>query len=434
MSLSEYQLTDEETRVARYLLDNANHGYLVCSKSDLAKAVGLTTGKLNTRLKTLSIDRIIKVSKLKKGFKFTVNFLAFDDPSKVTTKSPDDSLNDFIDQYGYPTREAFLQMDRPEAHYRAYILAKLYEAYAFYFGLQLNTDQLRVIKALPSKFFGTTDYRYFVALEDWLETNQIDPRQYMSVIFGQAASNEVQFGHQVLPKISQLLSDGRKSMVTKAIQHDKYYHASRPTTVFGATYPLIGAWDLLYRDPLNPNIWGDYWQHSIDQVKRARNDNPWAASGDDLALEAYLKELDQAVGKLKLDDVHSWAITLFGQSEYLHQASGVMTDTTWIFLTSYQRYSTWSTPQVTQALATGKLDNLSDELNSRGEMIYSLFKVTSTISLFDQLSRELGCYFALEDVLSVFKQLPRDLDIIRLDDHYFLSMDKIRDKYEVQNG
>lgn len=192
-------------------------------------------------------------------------------------KSENDKLNDELETMLYPTTEFFNKFDDPDRYLGAYLISRMFNAYAVIFpknrmeffkdsnDLLHSRAESALIQAhsydvLDTRFVGTTRFQKFLELQDYVKENEINPLAYLSVQFDYV-DFMIEIGKLThgVPLVNTLLTDDSKG---RFINQEQFYTRMRRKGLFsispekvyyiGAKYPIIQdlsfAYDLGERD------------------------------------------------------------------------------------------------------------------------------------------------------------------------------------------
>lgn len=184
-------------------------------------------------------------------------------------KTENDKHNEKLAELEYPTAEFFKGTDNPTRNYQAYLLSRMYNAYAVinveYLKreaimkgdqkavdyLQKQQDRYENFDCLPKEFMGTSNFTNFLKLRDLLEANNVDPGVYLSVQFQYAVhiykdrSNRLSY-----PYINTLYGEGAWNRYIRDVEfhnsqakkHPYYYHVKgQNVRTVGASEPIMQA-------------------------------------------------------------------------------------------------------------------------------------------------------------------------------------------------
>ncbi|QIG61048.1 putative DNA binding protein [Listeria phage vB_Liva_VAfA18] len=120
---------------------------------------------------------------------------------KNRKRSLNNELNDMLDDTLFPTEEIFNKTEEPERYFKAYLLSRMVNAYAYIYptereldmlsrGVQVEAEKARKnrvraysFNSLPARFFGTSQFTCYLKLQDLLEKENINPLSYLTVQF-----------------------------------------------------------------------------------------------------------------------------------------------------------------------------------------------------------------------------------------------------------
>lgn len=185
-------------------------------------------------------------------------------------KDRNGELNDMLDNMPHPTWEFFNLMDEPERHFKAYLISRMYNAYAviypterekFYKGVDNYLSDkgynsklaVKGYDVLDRRFIGTPRYNIFLKLYDFLTEKNIEPLAYLTVQFDCVEYFiEIDKLNGGVPFVNTLISD---SYIQRYYNQESFYRGLSArgiktvvkTAYKGAKYPIIQALNYAYK-------------------------------------------------------------------------------------------------------------------------------------------------------------------------------------------
>lgn len=182
-------------------------------------------------------------------------------------------LNEMLDTMPHVTREFFDNFDEPELYYKAYLVSRMYNAYAVIFPRERmlqHVDDTRLYNlnkkameyaqnwdVLPYHFVGTPAYNVFVRLQRTFDEKDINPLGYLTTQFDYVTflAEHKKARPNALPYVNALISDDAMERYNKQIRfytwtrnrfNDRKMSNERVLYI-GAKYPIIQALQFAYK-------------------------------------------------------------------------------------------------------------------------------------------------------------------------------------------
>lgn len=190
-------------------------------------------------------------------------------------KTKEWELNEILGDMPHVTREFFNNFDEPELYYKAYLVSRMYNAYAIIFPRERmlmyaeegNTKMVNFNKkaidyaqnwdVMPFKFVGTPEYNVFVDLQRKFDEKDIDPLGFLTTQFEHTMflSEHKRARANAIPFLNSMKSD---DAMERYLRQERYYSwvrnryndrklSKEKVLYIGAKYPIIQALRFAYK-------------------------------------------------------------------------------------------------------------------------------------------------------------------------------------------
>lgn len=272
----------------------------------------------------------------------------------LVRKNEETTLNDELECLPYPTKDFFNKMDDPELATEAYIISRMFNAYALIFPQERylfykDSDKLisnRAIKArdnafmydvLGERFVGTPRWNKFLELAKFCKDKEINPLAYLTSQFKYIDYRE-SIGRPVgpIPFVNTLLTEESQR---RYFNDEDFYSGVRRKNPFlaytgkvlflGAKYPIIQALHIAYT--IGPRDEGSL-DHVIEELEWASGNSKEAE-----ALLRYYMTVNVEITASDLKQEHKNAILKFVKEQtVLYSGTTGMSDSDYLLSCTLQ--------------------------------------------------------------------------------------------------